>query len=106
MLEPYSPFPSVVIGIDGSRPAIRAALWEVDEAVSRDIPLRLVYVIDPADTAGTDPQATARDLATAELAVRYAFTAFESLEQPAKIEAEILQGSPQRVLLTLTGRRQ
>ena len=47
--------PAVVVGIDGSRSAVDAALWAVDEAVSRDIPLRLVYAIDP-DTAGTDPQ--------------------------------------------------
>ena len=39
--------PSVVVGIDGSRSAVDAALWAVDEAVSRDIPLRLVYAIDP-----------------------------------------------------------
>ena len=39
--------PAVVVGIDGSRPGIDAALWAVDEAVSRDIPLRLVYAIDP-----------------------------------------------------------
>ncbi len=31
--------PVVVVGIDGSRSAIGAALWAVDEAVSRDIPL-------------------------------------------------------------------
>ena len=39
--------PAVVVGIDGSRTAIDAALWAVDEAVSRDIPLRLVYAIGP-----------------------------------------------------------
>ena len=37
-----SPSPAVVVGIDGSRPAVDAALWGVDEAVHRDIPLRLV----------------------------------------------------------------
>lgn len=31
---------AIVVGIDGSRAAIQAALWAVDEAVSRDIPLR------------------------------------------------------------------
>jgi Universal stress protein family len=35
---------SVVVGIDGSRAAVDAASWAADEAVSRDIPLRLVYV--------------------------------------------------------------
>ena len=86
--------PAVVVGIDGSRSAVDAALWAVDEAVSRDIPLRLVYAIDPDNASGTDPQDAARDLATAEMAVRYAFTAVESTDKPVKIEVEILQDRP------------
>ena len=39
MQEHRSITTSVVVGIDGSRPALDAALWAVDEAVSRDIPL-------------------------------------------------------------------
>jgi nucleotide-binding universal stress UspA family protein len=27
--------PAVVVGIDGSKPAIHAALWAIDEAVNR-----------------------------------------------------------------------
>lgn len=41
--------PSIVVGIDGSKPAVQAALWAVDEAASRDIPLRLLYAIEPDD---------------------------------------------------------
>ena len=32
----------VVVGVDGSRNAVTAALWAVDEALQRDVPLRLV----------------------------------------------------------------
>ena len=91
--------PAVVVGIDGSPTAVDAALWAVDEAVSRDIPLRLVYAIDPDNTSGTDPQDAARDLAAAEVAVRYAYTAVESTDKPVKIEVEILQARPTRALL-------
>lgn len=98
MRDHFSPSPSVVVGIDGSRSALDAALWAVDEAVSRDIPLRLVYAIDPAAAEG-DPQHAARDLATAEIAVRQAFMAVESTDEPVKIEVEILQDRPTRVLL-------
>jgi nucleotide-binding universal stress UspA family protein len=90
--------PSVVVGIDGSRTALQAAIWAVDEAVSRDIPLRLVYAIDPDLATGSDTQAAARDLATAEIAVRQAFTAVESTDKPVKIEVEILQARPVRAL--------
>lgn len=34
----------VVVGIDGSRAALDAALWAIDEAIDRDVPLRLVHV--------------------------------------------------------------
>jgi nucleotide-binding universal stress UspA family protein len=90
--------PAVVVGVDGSRSAVDAALWAVDEAVSRDIPLRLLYAIDPT-CSGTDPQDAARDLAAAEIAVRHAFTAVESTDKPVKIEVEILQQRPTHALL-------
>jgi nucleotide-binding universal stress UspA family protein len=76
--------PAVVVGIDGSRDAVDAALWAVDEAVSRDISLRLIYAIDPDYNSGGDPQDLARDLATAEVAVRYAYTAVESTDKPVR----------------------
>ena len=91
--------PAVVVGIDGSRSAVGAALWAVDEAVSRDIPLRLVYAIDPGDTADADSDDAARELATAEIAVRHAYTAVESTDKPVKIEIEILQKNPTRALI-------
>ena len=91
--------PAVVVGIDGSRSALDAALWAVDEAVGRDIPLRLVYAIAPDDAHDSDPNEAARKLAAAEVAVRYAFTAVQSTDKPVKIEVEILQGPPVRALL-------
>jgi nucleotide-binding universal stress UspA family protein len=93
------PPPTVVVGIDGSRPALDAALWAVDEAVDRDIPLRLVYAIQPSESTSGFLDKANRDLAAAECAVRYAFTAVESMEKPVKIEAEILQNRPTQALL-------
>jgi nucleotide-binding universal stress UspA family protein len=39
-----APLP-IVVGVDGSQAAIQAAEWAIDEAVSREVPLRLVAVI-------------------------------------------------------------
>lgn len=39
---------TVVVGIDGSDTAIRAAQWALDEVVSRSATMRLVYVITPS----------------------------------------------------------
>jgi nucleotide-binding universal stress UspA family protein len=79
----------VVVGIDGSKAAIRAAFWAVDEAVSRDAPLRLLCAIEQDDNQETDPDDTARKLATAEMAVRHAITAIEGAGKPVKIETEV-----------------
>ena len=80
------PSPAVIVGIDGSSDGIQAALWAVDEAVGRDIPLRLVYVACPANGRG------AAELDTAELAIRQMVTAVESTDKPVKIEVEALRG--------------
>ncbi len=89
---------SVVVGIDGSRDAVGAALWAVDEAVSREIPLRLLYAIDPQRESDR-PNEAARDLATGELAVRQALNAVEATGKPIKIEVEISQARPVEALL-------
>lgn len=87
-----SPTPvSIVVGIDGSKAAVHAALWAVDEAVTRDIPLRLLYAIEPDDAEPVRPDRAARKLAIAENAIRYAFTAVEAADKPVKIEVEITQ---------------
>ncbi len=97
MRDTHPPSPSVVVGIDGSRNGLTAALWAADEAVDRDLPLRLVYAID-SPTDAVDPDDSARQLATAEIAVRHAFTAVESTGKAVKIEVEIMQGRPTDVL--------
>ncbi|KWX68715.1 universal stress protein [Mycobacterium sp. NAZ190054] len=93
-----SPTPCVVVGVDGSPAAVEAALWAIDQAIDRDVPLRLVYVIESEDSAA-DPSDQARRIATAEVALRYALTAVESTQRPVKIEVEILQGRTVPTLL-------
>jgi nucleotide-binding universal stress UspA family protein len=87
---------SVVVGIDGSKAAIRAALWAVDEAVGRDAALRLLCAIEQG---AEEPDGAARRLASAEIAIGRAFTAIEATGQPVKIETEIAQGPPIASLL-------
>lgn len=88
MREPFSLSHCVVVGIDGSRSALQAALWAVDEAVDHDVPLRLVYAIDSFGS----PTA-------AEQAVGEAFAAIDSTHEPVKTEAEIAHDSPIAALL-------
>ncbi|CAM2803873.1 universal stress protein [Mycobacterium intermedium] len=90
--------PSVVVGIDGSKAAVQAALWAVDEAVSRDIPLRLVYVINAIELSGEPGSDDAR-MAGARLALHDASRAVAATGKPVKIETEILRGKPLNKLL-------
>jgi len=60
---------SIVVGIDGSEAAIRAAEWASDEAASRDIPLRLVCVMKDHHPSMEDYQ---RDVKAAETSLRAA----------------------------------
>ena len=85
---------AVVVGVDGSTAALRAALWAVDEAVSRDIALRLVHALDADDSESLDRADSARTFATAERAVRRVIAAVEATDKPVKIEVDITKGPP------------
>lgn len=87
-----SPARSVVVGIDGSKAAIDAAVWAIDEAVSRDIPLRLVYVVDPVEL--TVGRSNRGHFACARAALYDAQRSVELTGRPVKIETEILCGKP------------
>jgi len=89
----------IVVGIDGSKAAICGALWAVDEAVSREVPVHLLYAIEEGVALEAEPEALAHKLATAETALRRAVTAIEATAQPVKIETEIAQGPAIRSLI-------
>jgi nucleotide-binding universal stress UspA family protein len=76
---------SIVVGIDGSKAALQAALWAVDEAVTRDAPLRLLYATEQGDPQEREP-------ATAEAAIRHAVKAIEAVGMPVEIETEVSHG--------------
>lgn len=90
-MDDKHPPTSVVVGIDGSTAAIGAAVWAIDEAVSRAVPLRLIAVTE-------DTHASADfyycDVDYVEKSLRVAQAAVESLGRPVKVESETLHGAP------------
>lgn len=96
MSEQFTPA-SIVVGIDGSRTAVRAALWAIDEAISRDIPLHLVAV------ANSPVANSPAERADAELAVRAAAAAVEATGRPVDLESRVLDGEPTPILLQHSG---
>jgi nucleotide-binding universal stress UspA family protein len=98
MNRAYPP-PAIVVGVDGSKAAIRAAMWAVDEAVSRDIPLRLVHVIAPDLDDDIRHAGLDRDYVRAEQVAHEAWKAVDATGKPVKIEMEILRGEPSSMLI-------
>lgn len=89
----------VAVGIDGSKSALRAALWAADEAISRDTSLRLVHVIDAGRDEDSDDA-----LASARHVLHAAWEAVSATGKPVKLETEILHGSPGETLIQYSSR--
>src|ERR1700712_50006 len=89
---------SIIVGIDGSKAGVRAAVWAVDEAVSRDIPLRLVHVIGHHADSNLHSHRLDGDYAEAERITHRAWRAVEATGKPVKLEIEILRGAPAAML--------
>jgi nucleotide-binding universal stress UspA family protein len=86
----------VIIGVDGSAAALQAALWAADEATSRNVPILLVYAIDPN---ATDLEDRAHRLAAAESAVHRAGAAVQTAARPITVEVQIVDDDPTTALI-------
>jgi nucleotide-binding universal stress UspA family protein len=99
------PARSVVVGIDGSQTAIRAAQWAIDEVVNRKVPLRLVHVtpnqIEPSTRASADNERV--DLEYGQTVLRIATAAVGATAQPIDVETAILRGDPAAALIAESG---
>lgn len=88
------PGPAIVVGIDGSKAALHAAVWATDEAIERDVPLRLIYVIDALQSAGIE-----RCRAAARAALYDAFRAIRATGSDVTVETDIRWGKPLNKLM-------
>ena len=79
---------SVVVGIDGSKAALRAAIWAVDEALDSDSTLRLLHVVDTRDSDQEAAMADARDM------LAKAAETVASTGEQVKVETDIVHGDP------------
>ena len=96
---------SVMVGIDGSQGAIQAAQWAVEEAVSRDVPLRLVHVaspnVQPPTLASVDNDRL--HIEYGETALRMASAAVAATSKPVKVETALVRGEPIATLVAESG---
>ncbi|OBH12133.1 universal stress protein [Mycobacterium sp. E1747] len=89
-----NPQQRIVVGIDGSDAAINAAKWAAAEAVSRNVPLRLIHAV-PQRNAGDE----GLDIQYAQAALRAADAALQATGQPVKVECDIVRGSSEDALI-------
>lgn len=94
---------SVVVGVNGSQAAVNAAKWAIDEALSRQMPLRLAYVITGSKGRAASAEASDWDFERAEMVLSQAESAVLSEAQaqgkPVEIETAILSGDPAQALV-------
>lgn len=97
MFDRYPP-KSVVVGVDGSQAAIRAARWAVDEVAGTDTPVRLLYVTKANPGASTGEAIAA--LIAAEEVVHKACSAIDEMGgKPVRVETQIIDGHPVTALI-------
>jgi nucleotide-binding universal stress UspA family protein len=83
----------VVVGIDGSQAALTAALWAVDEAVHREVPLRLVHVTGLPLEPSIPIDVYRPELQFGECALRAVSAAIEAVGKTVKVETDVVWGS-------------
>ena len=90
--------PSVVVGIDGSDAAIAAAIWATDEAIARNVPLRLIHA---ADVAAAHPRGDFRtQITAAEPLFRAVETAVAATGKMVKVETAVVGAGPRPGLIS------
>jgi nucleotide-binding universal stress UspA family protein len=89
----------VVVGVDGSYAAINAAKWAIDEAISRDVPLRIVHVTHIEGHRDTPASDFRLEVQYAESSLRAASAVVEATGKPVKIETDVIWGSPDTALI-------
>jgi nucleotide-binding universal stress UspA family protein len=90
---------SVVVGVNGSQAAVNAAKWAIDEAMSRQMPLRLIYVIPRREAQIGSAPTSDWELERGEMALSQAGCAVQSEGKPVEVETAILSGDPAQVLI-------
>ena len=88
----------IIVGVDGSRAAINAAVWAIDEAVSRDVPLRIVHVTHIRQASIAPKVQFSLEREYAETALRQARAAIEATGRPVKVETVVLRGDVDEAL--------
>ncbi len=90
---------SVVVGIDGSKAAVNAAQWAADEAIRRQVPLRLIHVVARGESQSASTGLSDWELERGEAALDQAAGAVREIGKAVEVETVLLSGDPEQVLV-------
>src|ERR1700692_3367475 len=90
---------AVIVGADGSQGAANAVRWAIDEAISRDVPLRIVHVTGVEEQAADDVR---REIEYAATSLQAATAVVHATGKPVKVETDILWGPVSKVLVDVS----
>ncbi|OJZ72839.1 universal stress protein [Mycobacterium paraffinicum] len=90
---------AVVVGVNGSKAAVNAAKWAIDEAIGRQLPLRLIYVIPPRAGRAGSGFTTEWEVERGEIALSEAECAIQGERKAVEIETAIVSGDPAQALI-------
>lgn len=90
------PSPAVIVGIDGSPPALDAARWAIKDAAHRGLPLRLVCAIKAAHLSAQEYE---HNVDHAKASLRQAQTAISGVTDSVRIDTVIVPGPPALALI-------
>ena len=79
----------VIVGIDGSDAAVNAAVWAVDEALARGVPLQLLYATKPKHLGADDYDA---DIHRGREALQSACAAIEAAGKAVDVQTDLVDG--------------
>jgi nucleotide-binding universal stress UspA family protein len=89
----------VVVGIDGSKAALQAAIWAVDEALTRDVPLRLIATVQHGMGSDGHLDDAAPEVEYARNCLRDASAAIEPTGASVTVDTAILAGPAEAALI-------
>ncbi|OBF93509.1 universal stress protein [Mycobacterium sp. 852014-52450_SCH5900713] len=90
---------AVIVGVNGSQAAVNAAKWVIDEAIGRQLPLRLVYVMPRRPARPGSAPRSEWEVERGEMALAEAECAIQSERKPVEIETAIVSGDPAEALI-------
>jgi nucleotide-binding universal stress UspA family protein len=89
----------VIVGVDGSQTAEAAALWGAQEAASRGVLLRLLYVIKSSLATPLPAEVYRVELNKGKAALASAYRAVAANIPTLTVKTDVLQGDPAGVLV-------